>query len=92
MDGTPTEYPYNAPNNPCNDHGPENGSSLSQVPAQLVVTLDRKDDGPLVRGTTGIDGNVPSIDMPARHVTACIDFADAEGRQEFQEILERYTW
>ncbi|MCG6859950.1 MAG: nucleoside hydrolase [Chromatiaceae bacterium] len=91
-DGAPTEYPYNAPSNLCVDHGPSNGSSLSQVPAQLVVTLDRKDSGPRVRGMAGIDGNVPPINLPARHVTACIDFADADGRREFQEILERYTW
>ncbi|MGB5834811.1 MAG: nucleoside hydrolase [Thiohalocapsa sp.] len=92
VDGTPTESPYNAPNNPCDDHGPVNGSALSQVPAQLLVTLDLEDDGPLVRGTPGIDGNVPPIEMPARGVTACIDFADTEGRQEFQDILERFTW
>jgi len=92
VDGTPTQSPYNAPNNPCTDHGTANGSALSQVPVQLLVTLDLKDDGPLVRGTPGIEGNVPIIEEPARRVTACIDFADAEGRQQFQEILERYTW
>lgn len=91
-DGNPTQAPYGAPDNPCIDHGPANGASLSEVPAQLIVALDGQDNGPLVRGTTGIDGNIPALDRPARHVTACTDFADKRGRQSFEAFLKRWTW
>ncbi len=91
-DGNPTQDPYNAPDNPCVDHGPENGGSLSLIPAELVVTLDLKNPGPLVRGMTGIDGNIPSLNQPALPVTVCTDFASPTARQKFQELLYRYTW
>ena len=90
-DGNPTQAPYNAPDNPCGDHGPANGGALSQVPAQLIVTLGR-DDGPLVRGTTGIDGNLPALDRPARPVTVCTDFASDLARQRFEDLLKQWTW
>ncbi len=91
-DGNPTEQPYNAPDNPCVDHGTANGSALSQVPAELVVTLDRNDSGPLVRGTTGIDGNIPALGVPARPVTVCTDFASERARQGFEDFLKKWTW
>ena len=91
-DGNPTEEPYNASNNPCIDHGAKHGSSLSEVPAQLIVTLDLDDDGPLVRGLAGVDGNIPYLDSPARPVTACLDFASASAREEFAAVLKKYTW
>jgi inosine-uridine nucleoside N-ribohydrolase len=90
--GDPTEEPYNAPDNPCTDHGSANGSALSQIPAELVVTLDRSDDGPLVRGTTGIDGNIPMLDGPARRVRVCTGFASPRARQAFEDFLKRWTW
>ena len=91
-DGNPTQDPYNAPENPCVDHGPENGGSLSQIPAELVVTLDLENPGPLVRGKTGVDGNIPSLNQPALPVTVCTDFATPTSRQLFQELLFKYTW
>ena len=91
-DGNPTEQPYNANNNPCVDHGSTNGGSLSEVPAQLVVTLDLDDNGPLVRGITGIDGNIPDIDSPAVPVFACLDFAGDAARAKFESLLKKYTW
>jgi len=91
-DGNPTEQPYNADNNPCVDHGSAHGGSLNEVPAQLIVTLDTEDTGPLVRGETGVDGNIPNLDRPSRPVTACVDFAGGEARQEFEAILKQYTW
>jgi inosine-uridine nucleoside N-ribohydrolase len=90
--GDPTEQPYNTTDNPCIDHGTEHGSSLSQVPAQLVVTLDSGADGPLVRGTTGVDGDIPPLEANARKVTVCIDFADAAARQDFEDLLFEHTW
>jgi inosine-uridine nucleoside N-ribohydrolase len=90
--GDPTEAPYNAPDNPCTDHGPANGGALSEVPAELVVTLDLDDDGPLVRGITGIDGNIPALDRPARAVTVCTDFASDFARQQFEDVLKKWTW
>lgn len=90
--GNPTQAPYNAPDNPCVDHGPANGGALSQVPAQLIVTLDLDDDRPLVRGTTGIDGNIPALDRPARPVTVCTDFAGDFDRQQFEDLLKEWTW
>jgi inosine-uridine nucleoside N-ribohydrolase len=89
--GDPTEIPFNAPANPCVDHGP-GSSSLAQVPAQIVVTFDLADTGPLVRGTTGIDGNLPALDAKARPVTACTGFASQSARQEFQNLLYANTW
>lgn len=91
-DGDPTEQPYNAPDNPCADHGSEHGSSLSSVPAQLVVTLGLGDDGPLVRGATGVDGNIPQLDASAREVTVCVDFADATARDDFEDRVLEFTW
>jgi inosine-uridine nucleoside N-ribohydrolase len=90
--GEPTEEPYNTTDNPCTDHGSEHGASLSQVPAQLVVTLDSGDDGRLVRGTTGIDGNIPPLESSAREVTVCVDFASAAARRDFEDLLLAYTW
>jgi hypothetical protein len=92
-DGNPTEQPYNTDNNPCVDHGSTHGGSLSEVPAQLIATLDLNDQGPLVRGTTGIDGNIPDLDsQQAVPVTACIDFASSIAREDFKAILKAYTW
>lgn len=91
-DGNPTEEPYNADNNPCVDHGSTHGGSLSEVPAQLVVTLDLSDNGPLVRGISGIDGNIPPIESDAVPVTACLDFAGEASREEFETLLKKYTW
>jgi hypothetical protein len=90
--GDPTEQPYNADDNPCVDHGSAHGGSLNEVPAQLIVTLDLNDSGPLVRGETGFTGNIPELDRPARPVTACVDFASPAARQEFEAILKQYTW
>jgi hypothetical protein len=50
------------------------------------------DQGPLVRGTTGIDGNIPDLDSQAVPVTACIDFASSIAREDFKAILKAYTW
>lgn len=91
-DGDPTQEPYNAPDNQCVDHGTANGGALSEIPAQLIVTLDLNDDGPLVRGTTGIDGNIPALDRPARPVTVCSDFASNFARQRFEDLLKEWTW
>jgi hypothetical protein len=99
-DGDPTEEPYNSEGstpgdkegNPCVDHGSEHGGSLSEVPAQLIVTLDLDDQGTLVRGLTGVDGNIPAIEGPAQPVTACVDFASATARKEFEALLKQYTW
>ena len=90
--GNPTEQPYNAGNNPCVDHGSAHGGSLNEVPAQLIVTLDLDEQGPLVRGESGFDGNLPALDKPARPVTACVDFASGSARQEFEALLKQYTW
>jgi len=86
-----TQVPYNAENNPCVDHS---GGNLARVPAQLVVTLDTQEDGPLVRGTPGVDGDLPSIPLSAVDVNACIDFQGDTGEslERFREILEAYTW
>lgn len=93
IDGDPTQNPYNAPDdNPCVDHGTDHGAALSQIAAQLIVTLDLDYDGPLVAGTTGIDGNIPALDRPARPVTACIDFASDVARDGFEDLLKQWTW
>jgi inosine-uridine preferring nucleoside hydrolase len=93
--GQPVPPAYNAPDNSCMDHGSvgsiATNGSLVGVPAQLLVSLDQ-DTGPVVRGVTGVDGNVPDLDAPARQVTACIDFQGDDARQEFLEILQAYTW
>ena len=87
------EVPYNTPGNPCVDHS-EGHPGLKEVPAQLIVSLDPGDEGALVRGRFGIDGNLPDLDAAAAEVTACIDFKRDGGasRQRFQEVLEAYTW
>jgi inosine-uridine nucleoside N-ribohydrolase len=90
-EGNPTEEPYNTDGNACIDHGSEHGSSLSQVPVQLVVTL-APDDGPLVRGATGIDGNIPQLAMKAREIVVCVDFASSAAREHFEDLLLTYTW
>ena len=90
--GDPIDEPYNAPFNPCVDHGGPASSSLAAVPAELVVTLDTTESGPLVRGTTGIDGNIPALDRPARPVTVCSDFAGDRGFEAFKELLLDVTW
>lgn len=74
------------------DHGTENGASLSEIPAELVVSLDLEKRGPLIRGITGIDGNIPKLDQSALPVTVCTDFASPAARQLFQELLYKYTW
>lgn len=83
--------PYNAANNPCVDHAPGE-SSLSQVPAQLVVSLNLSDTGPLVRGTTGIDGNIPQLNASARQVTVCTNFVDDGAFETFKEFIYANTW
>ena len=90
-DGNPTEEPYNTDGNPCVDHGSEHGASLSQVPAQLVVSLE-PDHGPLVRGTAGIDGNIPQLEAKAREVVVCVDFAGPAARRDFEDLLLTHTW
>ncbi len=77
---------------PCTDHGTANGSALSEIPAELVVTLDLSDDGPLVRGTTGIDGNIPALDARAQPVLVCKDFASDQTRAQFEDFLKQWTW
>ena len=67
-------------------------SSLSSVPAELVATLDISENGPLVRGTTGIDGNIPALSQPARPVTVCHDFASEQAFQDFKDLLLEFTW
>jgi len=57
-----------------------------------VVTLDLNDDGPLVRGTTSIDGNIPALDAPAQPVLVCKDFASDFTRQQFEDFLKAWTW
>ncbi len=91
VEGNPTEEPYNTDGNACMDHGSEHGSSLSQVPAQLVVSL-APDDGPLVRGATGIDGNIPRLAAKTREVVVCVDFASPAAREHFEDLLLTYTW
>ncbi|MBT5223004.1 MAG: hypothetical protein HON51_11805 [Gammaproteobacteria bacterium] len=91
-EGNPTQKPYNAPDNRCMDHGTENGASLSEIPAELVVSLNLNNPGPLIRGITGIDGNIPNLNQRALPVTACTDFASPAARQLFQELLYKYTW
>ena len=91
-EGNPSEHAYNKPGNPCVDHGTLHGASLSEITAQLITTLDLNDPGPLVRGQTGIDGNIPALDSAAVPVTACVDFANAVAREEFEELLKKYTW
>lgn len=90
--GDPLEDPYAAPDNPCIDHGPTNGSALSSVPAQLVVSLDPSESGPLVRGRRNVTGNLPARAQPARSVTVCTDFASAAARDEFAELLYEHSW
>ena len=91
--GDPIEDPYNAPDNPCMDHGTANGASLSEIPAELVVTTDLAQTGKLVRGKTGIDGNIPPLSkVSARPVTVCTDFAGKRGREGFEDFLKRWTW
>jgi len=89
--GDPTEEPFNTDDNPCVDHGSEHGASLAEVPAQLVVALGGGGVEPLVRGVFGVDGNLPDLG-PARHVTACVDFASDSARQQFEELLYAHTW
>lgn len=89
--GTPTEEPYNHEPNPCVDHGTMNGATLSQIAAELVVSLDVSKQGPLVRGTTGVDGNLPQLG-PALPVTACVDFASDEAFVAFRDLLYEHTW
>lgn len=87
----PDGTPYNAANNPCIDHAPGQGS-LSQVPAQLVVSLDLSDTGPLVRGTTGIYGNIPQLNSGARKVTVCTNFVNDEAFETFKQFIYEHTW
>ena len=91
-DGNPTQEPYNAPDNSCMDHGTENGKSLSEIPAELVVSLNLDNPGNLIRGVTGIDGNIPNLNQSALPVTVCTDFASPSARKLFQELLYEYTW
>jgi hypothetical protein len=57
-----------------------------------VVTLDTADEGPLVRGTTGIDGNLPPLEASAREVTVCVDFASSTARDDFEDRVFEFTW
>ena len=83
--------PYNAANNPCIDHAPGQGS-LAQVPAQLIVSLDTTDVGSLIRGTTGIDGNIPQLNASARKVTVCTNFLNDEAFETFKQFIYEHTW
>ena len=98
-DYNPAEDPYNADNNACVDHGLGASdveapfvSSLATVPAELVVSLDSSENGALVRGTTGIDGNIPNLEQSARRVTVCHDFASDQAFQDFKDLLLEFTW
>lgn len=91
--GDPTQEPYNAPNNPCVDHGTENGETLSENAAQLVVIGSSQRRGRLVRGKTGIDGNIPTFkNARARSVKVCTDFTGKKGRVGFERFLKAWTW
>jgi|GEM_PF-876678 len=91
--GDPTEEPFNAPGNRCTDHGTANGASLSEVPAELVVTEGTGHAGALVRGTTGVDGNIPKFKgTAAQPVTVCTGFAGSKGRSGFESFLKTWTW
>ncbi|MDF1795497.1 MAG: nucleoside hydrolase [Coxiellaceae bacterium] len=84
--------PYNAPNNPCVDHGTVNGATLSTIPAQLIVT-DFNDNGELVRGVMGVDGNVPAF-KGSKSVTVqvCKNFKSDRAFERFKQIIYRNTW
>ena len=90
--GQPIDQPYNSPDNACVDHGEEHGSALANTPAQLVVTFDLADNQPLVRGQTGIDGNIPAFDSTAVPVTVCTDFASQDAREQFTDLLYDNIW
>lgn len=91
--GKPTQTPYNAPDNPCVDHGPDASGVFSLIPAQLVVTQDLSMPGSLVRGQTGIDGNLPQLEgLGAQNVMACTAFADDGAPARFSEFLKKWTW
>lgn len=88
-----SQQPYNTSDNPCIDHGSDHGVALSQIPAQLTVTLNLNDPGRLIRGTFGIDGNLPPLDdAPTRPVEVCTDFASPQAFQQFKDWLYEYTW
>lgn len=89
--GKPTEQPYNHEPNPCFDHGTANGATLSAIAAELIVSLDTSTRGPLVRGSTGVDGNLPQLG-DAVSVTACVDFASDEAFEAFRDLLYTNTW
>jgi inosine-uridine nucleoside N-ribohydrolase len=90
--GNPIDQPYNAPDNPCIDHGSAHGASLNEVPAQLIATLNLDEAGLLVRGEPGVDGNLPAFDLPAQPVIACVDFASDAARATFEDRLKALTW
>lgn len=90
-EGKPVNPPYNAPDNPCVDHGPKS-ASLASVPAQLVVSLGGEDTGPFVRRPSGVSGNIPDLADEARPVTACVDFAGPGALDEFRRLLYAHTW
>jgi len=92
-DGNPTQEPYNAPDNPCTSHGTEYGEELSTVPAQLMITTKKSRRGALIRGKSGIDGNLPQFsDRKGRKVTVCLDFAQKDSRTAFEDLLKRWVW
>lgn len=92
-EGNPTQEPYNAPDNPCTSHGTEYGEELSTVPAQLMITTKKSRRGALIRGKSGIDGNLPQFsDRKGRRVTVCLDFAHKDSRTAFEDLLKRWVW
>ena len=89
----PTQLPYNAPNNPCVDHGGSHSALYNSDAARLVITTSQSQGLVLVRGQTGIDGNIPQFDgVPARNVTVCTNFASENARTTFEELLKKWTW
>ncbi|MDF1760657.1 MAG: nucleoside hydrolase [Coxiellaceae bacterium] len=84
--------PYNSPNNPCTDHGSLHGASLASIPAQLIVTT-MKDNGPLVRGVPGVDGNIPAFEKAkAVTVQVCTNFKNDQAFKRFKQIIYQNTW
>jgi hypothetical protein len=65
----------------------------SEIPAELVVSLDLDKRGPLIRGITGIDGNIPKLDQSALPVTVCTDqLKQQEGvDQQLLKDLQQYA-
>lgn len=91
--GEPTELPYNRPNNPCPGHGGPFSESYTLGAAQLTITTNKAGRGRLIRGRTGIDGNIPKFGRKAaRKVLVCKDFASKAARARFENLLKTWTW